>query len=61
MKPGNDGAAGEYRQTEIGLSLFDLEKDPFESTNVLEKQPDVAARLQAYAAEHQNEFYPARP
>jgi arylsulfatase A len=61
VKAGNDGAAGTYRQTEIGLSLFDMEKDPFESTNVLEKHPDVAARMQAYAAEHRRAFYSAAP
>ena len=58
VKAGNDGAAGVYRQTEIGLSLYDMEKDPYETTNVLEKNPEVSARLQAYAAEHQREFYP---
>lgn len=61
VKAGNDGAAGVYRQTEIGLSLFDMDKDPYESANVLEQNPDIAARLQAYAAEHRKEFYPARP
>ena len=59
VKPGNDGAAGQYRQTEIGLSLYDMEKDPFETTNLLEKQPRMAARLQAFAADHQKQFYPA--
>jgi len=61
VKAGNDGAAGTYRQTEIGLSLFDMEKDPLETTNVLEKNPDVAARMQAYATEHQRAFYSAAP
>ena len=54
---GNDGAAGVYRQTEIGLSLYDMEKDPYETANVLESQPAVAARMQAYAAAHRKEFY----
>lgn len=57
VRAGNDGAAGVYRQTEIGLSLYDMEKDPYETANVLEAQPDVAARLQAYAAAHRKEFY----
>ncbi len=56
-KAGNDGVAGVYHQTEIGLSLFDMEKDPYESTNVLEKHPEVAKRMQAYAAEHRAQFY----
>ena len=42
---------------EIGLSLFDMEKDPYESTNVLENHPEMAARLQAYAAGHRQKFY----
>ena len=38
-RPGNDGAAGKYRQDQIELSLFDMEKDPFETTNVIDKYP----------------------
>jgi arylsulfatase A-like enzyme len=57
VKAGNDGAAGVYRQTEIGLSLYDMEKDPYETVNVLDAQPAVAARMQAYAAAHRKEFY----
>lgn len=57
---GNDGAAGKYRQGKIELSLFDMEKDPFETTNVLDKYPEVAARLQSYAQQHQARFY-AKP
>ncbi|MCC6265216.1 MAG: sulfatase-like hydrolase/transferase [Bryobacterales bacterium] len=57
VKAGNDGAAGEYRQEKIGLSLFDMEKDPFETTNVLEKHPKVAARLQAVAERHRQQFF----
>lgn len=37
VQAGNDGAAGKYRQETIPLSLFDMESDPFETTNVLEK------------------------
>jgi hypothetical protein len=54
---GNDGAAGKYRQEKIGLSLFNMESDPLETTNVLDKYPDVAARMQAYAEEHRRLFY----
>jgi arylsulfatase A len=57
VKAGDDGAAGTYRQTEIGLSLFDLDKDPYETTNVLEKNPGIVKRLQAYAEEHRARFY----
>jgi arylsulfatase A-like enzyme len=55
---GNDGAAGKYRQERIELSLFDMENDPYETTNVIAKYPDVAARLRGYAERHRQEFYP---
>ncbi|MFN3322407.1 MAG: sulfatase [Bryobacteraceae bacterium] len=54
---GNDGAAGTYRQEKIDLSLFDMEKDPFETTNVIGAYPEVAARLQSYAERHRQQFY----
>lgn len=42
---GKDGkAAGEVTR-EIGLSLFDLAKDPGEATNVADQHPDVVRRL----------------
>ncbi len=49
--------AGKYRQARIELSLFDMEKDPFETTNVIDKFPEVAARLKGYAEQHKREFY----
>jgi arylsulfatase A-like enzyme len=57
VRAGNDGAPGEYRRTEIGLSLFDMEADPYEKNNVLEQNPEIAKKLQAYAAEHRQQFY----
>ena len=57
VEAGNDGKAGKYRQETIPLSLFDMEKDPFETTNLIDKFPDIGAKLQAYAAEHKKEFY----
>jgi len=57
VTPGRDGAAGKYRQEDIGLSLFDMELDPYETTNVLDKYPDVAARLKQYADRHRRQFY----
>lgn len=54
---GQDGAPGKYRSTDIGLSLFDLEKDPHETNNVLDQHPDVAARLQTCAERHLQQFY----
>jgi len=57
VEAGNDGAPGKYRQVRIELSLFDMAKDPLETTNVLEKYPEVATRMQGYAEEHRQEFY----
>ncbi|MGC4053755.1 MAG: sulfatase-like hydrolase/transferase [Paludibaculum sp.] len=57
IEAGNDGKPGRYRQASIGLSLFDMEKDPFETVNVIEQYPEVAARLKAYAEQHRREFY----
>lgn len=57
VEPGRDGMAGKFRQASIELSLFDMEADPFETTNVIDKFPDVAARMKGYAEQHRQEFY----
>jgi arylsulfatase A len=57
VEAGRDGAAGKYRQARIELSLFDMEKDPLETANVIGKFPEVAARLKGYAERHRREFY----
>jgi len=57
VTPGKDGMPGRYKQEQIGLSLFDMEKDPHETTNVLEKYPQVARRLQALAERHKQTYY----
>ncbi len=57
VEPGHDGMAGKYRQAKIGLSLFDMEADPYETTNVISRFPEVARRLQGYAERHRQEFY----
>ncbi len=54
---GNDGRPGKYIQNEIELSLFDMENDPYETTNVLAQYPKVAERLKGYAERHRREFY----
>jgi arylsulfatase A-like enzyme len=55
---GKDGTPGKYTTKRIELSLFDMEKDPYETTNVLKEHPDVAARLEGYAEQHRREFFP---
>ena len=57
IEAGNDGQPGKYRQERIGLSLFDMRADPFETTNVIGKYPDVAAKLQAFAEQHRRTFF----
>ena len=56
-QPGHDGQAGKYRSEQIGLSLFDLVSDPYETRNVIESNPEIASRLQALAEAHRAEFY----
>jgi arylsulfatase A len=57
VEAGNDGKAGTYRQEQIELSLFDMQNDPFETTNVIDKYPDVAQRLQDLAEQHRQRFW----
>jgi arylsulfatase A-like enzyme len=48
-RAGHDGAPGEYERKTIELSLFDLEQDAGESTNVADRHPDVVKKLLEYA------------
>lgn len=57
VEVGNDGKPGRFRQASIELSLFDMEKDPFETVNVIEQYPEVAARLKKFAEQHRQEFF----
>ena len=43
--PGQDGARGTYVPKQLPLSLFDLDADPGESTNLADAQRDVVERL----------------
>ena len=54
---GQGGIPGKYSQAKIGLSLFDMMTDPNETRNVLDENPDIAARLQALARFHAKQFY----
>jgi len=57
VSPGKDGLPGKYEQKRIGLSLFDMVNDPYETTNVIDEYPEVARRLQAIAERHRRQFY----
>ncbi|MDH3585254.1 MAG: sulfatase-like hydrolase/transferase, partial [Phycisphaerae bacterium] len=49
-KPGGTGGTPtRYSQAKIGLSLFDLEADIGETTDVKDKHPDVVARIKKLA------------
>jgi hypothetical protein len=45
---GGGGKPGRYVRQEIGLSLFDLEKDIGETTNVADQNPEVVKRLMTF-------------
>lgn len=47
--PGSGGTPSKYAQGKIGLSLFDLESDPGEATDVAAQHPDIVARIQDLA------------
>lgn len=49
-KGGVGGNPAKYDQARIDLSLYDLEKDAGETTDVKESNPEVVARLQALGA-----------
>ena len=59
--PGKDGAPGKYIKKKIGYALFDMKSDPFETTNVIDKFPEVADQLRKIAETHKKEFYPPKP
>lgn len=54
---GHDGIPGKYKQAHIELSLFDMENDPFETTNVIDKYPEVAKQLEEFAKKHKEKYY----
>ncbi len=46
---GAGGKPAPYKTAKIGLSLFDLQTDPGETTNLADKHPDIVAKIQALA------------
>jgi arylsulfatase A-like enzyme len=53
---GKDGIPVAYDQAEIGLSLFDLENDVSETTNVAQQHPEVVEQLTALAEQMREEL-----
>lgn len=49
LEPANDGFPGKVGQDEIGLSLYDLRRDPGERFDVKDMYPEVVERLSAIA------------
>lgn len=49
-KGGTGGMPAKYDSARIGESLYDLEKDPGETTDVKDANPDVVARIRTLAA-----------
>ncbi len=58
VEAGVDGQPGRYEQRDIGLSLFDMKNDPFETTDVKDQHPAVLKQLQHYVDQHKARFYP---
>jgi arylsulfatase A-like enzyme len=58
IEAGKDGMPGKYRQEQIELSLFDMQNDPYETTDVKDRYPDVLKKLKDYAEKHKDTFYP---
>ena len=53
----NDGRAGKFEQAQIALSLYDMQNDPYESTNVIDVYPEIAENLLNLARAHRDRFY----
>jgi len=59
-EPGSGGLPGKRRKAKIELSLFDLQADRGETTNLIEKHPKISKRLEALAEQARNDLGDAR-
>lgn len=57
---GTGGQPAPYQEAEIGLSLFDLESDVGETTNVADQHPDVVAQIEKLADQMRADLGDAR-
>ena len=55
--PGADGMPGRYKYVQIDTSLFDMKADPFETTDVMELNPQVRDSLLKWAVYHRDKFF----
>lgn len=53
---GHDGVRGTYKKEKIERSLFDLRNDPYETTNLIGKYPEVASKMEHFAEEYERQF-----
>jgi arylsulfatase A len=58
---GGNGIDAKYGEGNIGLSLFNLESDPYEKNNVIQQHPEVAERLLLMANQHKAKFFANEP
>jgi arylsulfatase A len=56
-KHGNDDSPGQYVQNRKELTLYDMQNDPYETTNVIEQHPEIAEELLRYCQSHVKEFF----
>jgi len=56
-KHGNDGTPGSYIYKKIGVSLFDMKNDPYETIDVKEKYPELVDKLTQYSELHKDTFF----
>lgn len=54
---GADGMPGKYGVANIDTALFDMEVDPYETTNVVSRYPEVAKELLQLADDHKAMYY----
>ena len=57
IKPGREGKPGRQNQSYINLSLFEMNTDPFETTDVKDKYPKITEKLHELAKKHRQQFY----
>jgi len=56
VAPGKDGNSGTYGSGRTALELYDLEKDPGESKNVIADHPEVLAKMKTLADKKRKEL-----